>query len=74
MNSSSSIDNEQLASLKSAYLEAFRDFNEHRTEDAFSKFRASVYAYMSFNTEEAFSKLRASVDAYMSFIEIDEPY
>jgi hypothetical protein len=48
MNSSSLIDNEQLASLKSVFAGALRDFNEHRTEDYFSVLRASVDAYMSF--------------------------
>jgi hypothetical protein len=48
LNSSSSIDNEQLAFLKSVFIEAFRDFNECQTEEAFSKFRASMDAYMSF--------------------------
>jgi hypothetical protein len=48
MNSSSSTHNEHLSSLKSAYFEAFRDFNECQTEEAFSKFRASMDAYMSF--------------------------
>jgi hypothetical protein len=52
VNSSSSIDNEQLAFLKSVFIEALRDFNKHRTEDAFSVLRASVDVYMSFIEEE----------------------
>jgi hypothetical protein len=48
MNTSSLINKEQLASLKSAYFEALASYNESSTEDALSKLCASEDAYMSF--------------------------
>jgi hypothetical protein len=51
MHSSSSNNNEQLTSLKSAYFEAFRDFKECQTEEAFLKFHASVDAILKYTCE-----------------------
>ncbi|MDP3088266.1 MAG: hypothetical protein Q8M99_08815 [Methylotenera sp.] len=48
MNTSSSTNVEQLASLKSAYFEALASYNESFTDEALARLNASEHAYMSF--------------------------